>query len=246
MDDKTKRLVISPLTSAHDHPTADLIEALAHDKLTLGDDAHLTSTGTATTEMKKEGQEICQYGAYLSKTDYKIGKNMQIYATQTGVKGASNTQINGNIYTIGIYNDHSAKGTIGAGLQDTVTVRDRAMGYVKGLYCGHGEVTLGDSSRITTRVENSDVFSDYGVHVKGTSQLIMGKDSLVSVSHQGGTTNIIRGAYVYPKAAFTAGDNFRMDVVYDATNLEGTAYGILYEGKVKLGKNAHITIVSGI
>lgn len=244
MDDKTKRLVISPLTNAHDHPTADLIEALAHDKLTLGDDAHLTSTGTATTEMKKEGQEICQYGAYLSKTDYKIGKNMQIYATQTGVKGASNTQINGNIYTIGIYNDHSAKGTIGAGLQDTVTVRDRAMGYVKGLYCGDGEVTLGDSSRITTRVENSDVFSDYGVHVKGTSQLIMGKDSLVSVSHQGGTTNTIRGAYVYPKAAFTAGDNFRMDVVYGATNLEGTAYGILNEGKVKLGKNACITMTA--
>ena len=51
---------------------------------------------------------------------------------------------------------------------------------------------------------------------------------------------------MYPKAAFTAGDNFRMDVVYDATNLEGTAYGILYEGKVKLGKNAHIIIVSGI
>lgn len=60
VDDKTKRLVISLLTSAHDHPTDDLIEALAHDKLTLGDDAHLTSTVTATTETKKEGQEICQ------------------------------------------------------------------------------------------------------------------------------------------------------------------------------------------
>ncbi|WP_317304116.1 hypothetical protein [Allisonella histaminiformans] len=146
VDDKTKRLVISPLTSAHDHPTVDLIEALAHDKLTLGDDAHLTSTVTATTEMKKDGQEIGQYGAYLSQMDYKIGKNMQIHATQTGVKGTSDTQINGNIYTIGIYNDHGAKGTIGAGLQDTVTVRDRAMGYVKGLYCGDGEVTMGDTA----------------------------------------------------------------------------------------------------
>lgn len=88
VDNKTKRLVISPLTSAHDHPTADLIEALAHDKLTLGDDAHLTSTVTATTETKKEGQEICQYGAYLSQTDYKIGKNMQIRYTSIKQKKA--------------------------------------------------------------------------------------------------------------------------------------------------------------
>lgn len=246
VDGNTKFLVISPLTSAHDHPTNNQVPALAHDQLTLGDDAHLTSTVTATTETKANAkeQEIVQYGAYLSQTDYKIGRNMQIHATQTGVKGASNSEINGNIYTIGIYNDHGANGTIGAGLQDTVTVRDRAMGYVKGLYCGDGEVTLGDSSRITTRVENSNVFSDYGVHVKGTSQLTMGKDSLVSVSHQGGTTETIRGAYVYPKADFTAGDNFRMDVVYGATNSNGTAYGILNEGTVKLGKNAHITMTA--
>lgn len=85
VDDKTKRLVIS---RAHDHPTDDLIEALAHDKLTLGDDAHLTSTVTATTETKKEGQEICQYGAYLSQTDYKIGKNMQIRYTSIKQKKA--------------------------------------------------------------------------------------------------------------------------------------------------------------
>lgn len=246
VDGNTKRLVISPLTSAHDHPTNNQVLALAHDQLTLGDDARLTSTVTATTETKANAkeQEIVQYGAYLSQTDYKIGRNMQIHATQTGVKGASNSEINGSIYTIGIYNDHGANGTIGAGLQDTVTVRDRAMGYVKGLYCGDGEVTLGDSSRITTRVENSNVFSDYGVHVRGTSKLTMGKDSLVSVSHQGGTTNTIRGAYVYPKSDFTAGDNFRMDVVYGATNLEGTAYGILNEGTVKLGKNAHITMTA--
>lgn len=244
VDGNTKFLVISPLTSAHDHPTNNQVPALAHDQLTLGDDAHLTSTVTATTETKKEGQEIVQYGAYLSQTDYKIGRNMQIHATQTGVKGASNSEINKNIYTIGIYNDHGANGTIGAGLQDTVTVKDRAIGYVKGLYCGDGEVALGDSGRITTRVENSNVFSDYGLHVKGMSQLTMGKDSLVSVSHQGGTTETIRGAYVYPKAAFTAGDNFRMDVVYGVTNSNGTAYGILNEGTVKLGKNAHITMTA--
>ena len=246
VDDNTKLLVISPLTSAHDHPTDKQVPALAHDQLTLGDDAYLTSTVTATAETKANAKEqgIWQYGAYLSQTDYKIGRNMQIHATQTGVKGASNSEINGNIYTIGIYNDHGAKGTIGAGLQDTVTVRDRAMGYVKGLYCGDGEVTLGDSSLITTQVENSNVLSDYGVHVKGTSQLIMGKDSLVSVSHQGGTTDTIRGAYVYPDAAFTVRDNFRMDVVYGATNSKGTAYGILNEGKVKLGKNAHITMTA--
>lgn len=244
VDGNTKFLAISPLTSAHDHPTNNQVPALAHDQLTLGDDAHLTSTVTATAETKAKGQEICQYGAYLPQTDYKIGRNMQIHATQTGVKGASNLEINGNIYTIGIYNDHDANGTIGAGLQDTVTVRDRAMGYVKGLYCGDGEVTLGDSSRITTQVENSNVLSDYGLHVKGTSQLTMGKDSLVSVSHQGGTTDTIRGAFVYPDATFTAGDNFRMDMVYGATNLEGTAYGILNEGKVKLGKNAHITMTA--
>lgn len=244
VDGKTKYLVISPLTSAHDHPTNTQVGALAHDQLTLGEDARLTSTVTATTETKKEGQAIWQYGAYLSQMDYKIGRNMQIHATQTGVKGASNLQINDDIYTIGIYNDHGAKGTIGAGLQDTVTVKDRAIGYVKGLYCGDGEVVLGDSGRITTRVENSNVFSDYGVHVKGTSQLTMGKDSLVSVSHQGGTTETIRGAYVYPEAAFTAGDNFRMDVVYGATNSNGTAYGILNEGTVKLGKNAHITMTA--
>ena len=234
--DNTKRLVISPLTSAHDHPMNKQIPALANNQLTLGGDAHLTSTVTATAETKANGQEIWQYGAYLSQTDYKIGRNMQIHATQTGVKGASNSEINGNIYTIGIYNDHGAKGTIGEGLQDTVTVKDRAMGYVKGLYCGDGEVALGDSGRITTQVENSNVFSDYGLHVKGTSQLTMGKDSLVSVSHQGGTTNTIRGAYVYPDATFTAGDNFRMDVVYGATNSKGTAYGILNEGTVTLGK----------
>ena len=244
VDGNTKRLVISPLTSAHDHPSNTQVPALAHDQLTLGEDARLTSTVTATTETKAEDQKIWQYGAYLSQTDYKIGRNMQIHATQTGVKGASNSKISGDIYTIGIYNDHGAKGTIGAGLQDTVTVKDRAIGYVKGLYCGDSEVALGDSGRITTRVENSNVFSDYGLHVKGTSQLIMGKNSLVSVSHQGGTTETIRGAYVYPKAAFTAGDNFRMDVVYGATNSNGTAYGILNEGTVKLEKNAHITMTA--
>ena len=116
VDGNTKFLAISPLTSAHDHPTNNQVPALAHDQLTLGEDARLISTVTATAETKAKGQAIWQYGAYLSQMDYKIGRNMQIHATQTVVKGASNLQINDDIYTIGIYNDHGAKGTIGAGL----------------------------------------------------------------------------------------------------------------------------------
>lgn len=241
VDAKTNHLVISAVTSAHDHPNDKQIKALTHDRLTLGDDAHLTSIVTATAETDKK-QSIVQYGAYLSQTDYNIGRNMQIDTTQTGVKGAPNKDIGGEVYAIGIYTDHDAKGTIGAGLQDTVTVRDRAVGYVKGIYCGDTDVTLGDSSRITTQVENSNVLSDYGLHVRGTSKLTMGNNSQVSVRQQGGTTNTIRGAYVYPAATFTAGDNFRLDVAYGATNLNGTAYGILNEGTVNLGKNAHITV----
>ncbi len=241
VDGGTKNLVISAVTSAHDHPNDKQIKALAHDRLTLGDDAHLTSIVTADAETGKN-QIIWQYGAYLSRTDYHIGRNMQIDTTQTGVKGAPNKDIGGEVYTIGIYTDHDAKGTIGAGLQDTVTVRDRAVGYVKGMYCGDTDVTLGDSSRITTQVENSNVLSDYGLHARGTSRLTMGNNSQVSVSQQGGTTNTIRGAYVYPASTFTAGDNFRLDVAYGATNPNGTAYGILNEGTVNLGKNAHITV----
>jgi outer membrane autotransporter protein len=168
---------------------------------------------------------------------------MQIDALQTGVKGASNDKIGGDIYTIDLYN-YGANGTIGAGLENKVSIRDRGIGYVKGIYYEDSHVVLGDRSRISVQVENSNVFSDYGAHVKGKSSLAMGNDSTLSVSHQGGTTETIRGVYVYPDSIFSAGDNLHLDVTYGAENQTGTVYGILNEGTVNLGKNARITVTA--
>lgn len=239
-DGSTKKLVISALASAHDHPYNKQIEALTQDKLTLGDDAHLQSTVQVTGETN-QNQNIWQYGAFLSRTDFTIGQNMQIDAIQTGVKGASNDKIGGDIYTIGLYN-YSANGTIGAGMQNKVSIRDKAIGYVKGIYCESSNVGLGDHSNTSVQIENSNVFSDYGAHVKGKALLAMGNDSTISVSHQGGTTDTIRGVYVYPDSTFSAGDNLHLDVTYGAENQTGTVYGILNEGTVNLGENARITI----
>lgn len=168
---------------------------------------------------------------------------MQIDALQTGVKGASNDKIGGDIYTIDLYN-YGANGTIGAGQENKVSIRDRGIGYVKGIYYEDSHVVLGDRSRISVQVENSNVFSDYGAHVKGKSSLAMGNDSTLSVSHQGGTTETIRGVYVYPDSIFSAGDNLHLDVTYGAENQTGTVYGILNEGTVNLGKNARITVTA--
>ena len=241
-DGSTKKLVVSALASAHDHPYDKQIEALTQNQLTLGDDAHLKSTVQVTGETNQD-QNIWQYGAFLSRTDFTIGKNMQIDAIQTGVKGASNDTIGGDICTIGLYN-YGANGTIGAGTQNKVSIRDRAIGYVKGIYCEDSKVALGDRSRTSVQIENSNVFSDYGAHVKGKSSLAMGNDSTLSVSHQGGTTNTIRGVYVYPDSTFSAGDNLHLDMTYGAENQTGTVYGILNEGTVNLGKNARITITA--
>lgn len=41
-------------------------------------------------------------------------------------------------------------------------VRDRAIGYVKGIYCEGSSVGLGDHSNTSVQIENSNVFSDYG------------------------------------------------------------------------------------
>lgn len=237
-----KELNIAAIASRHDNPATDGASALTKNQLTLGDDAHLTSNVTATGETNGN-QHIWQYGAHLSQTNYTIGKNMRVDTIQTGVKGASNDKIGGDIYTIGLYND-VANGNIGAGMQNKVSIRDRAIGYVKGIQCENSNVALGDRSLTAVQIENSNVFSDYGAHVKGKSSLALGNDSTMSVSHQGGTTNTIRGVYVYPDSTFSAGDNLHLDVTYGAKNQEGTAYGILNEGTVKLGRNARITITA--
>lgn len=240
-DGNTKNLVISALTSAHDHPNDKQIDALAQDQLALGNDAHLTSIVNVTGETKKEGQQICQYGAYLSRTDYNIGKNLQVNVTQTGVKDAANDKIGGDIYTIGIYN-YGAKGTIGAGLQDKVTVRDRAMGAVKVMYVGDSKVELGGRIHTEVQIENSHITGTYGFDLEGKSSLSMGDDSDLSVNLKGSTAGRMMGVYVSPASSFSAGDNLHMDLTFGAENPDGRVYGIRNEGTAKVGKNARITV----
>lgn len=240
-DGNTKKLIISALTSAHDHPSDKQIDALAQDQLTLGNDAHLTSIVNVTGETKKENQKIWQYGAYLSRTDYNIGKDMQIDTRQTGVKDASNDKIGGDIYTIGIYN-YGTKGTIGAGLQDKVTVRDRAMGFVKGMYVGDSNVELGGRTHIGVQIENSHITGTYGFDLESKSQLSMGDDSDLSVNLKGSTASRMMGVYVSPASSFSAGDNLHMDLTFGAENPDGRVYGIRNEGTVNVGRNARITV----
>ena len=88
VDENTKKLHISALMSAYDHPNDKPMEALTQDQLTLGNDAHLKSAVTATGETK-ETSTIYQSRIFLSRTDFKIGDRMQVETIQTGEPGVS-------------------------------------------------------------------------------------------------------------------------------------------------------------
>lgn len=245
------------LYSRHENPSSHENTALTRNQLTLGDHASLTGI-IRTTDSNSSSQELASWGTYLSSTDFRIGNGLMATAVQTGVDeitdGASQS---GNSYSIGIYT-RRAKGSIGTGMKDTVTIANRVLSFAYGLYLSGWEqvtdpvrraqltdedmasdmsdVTIGDGSEIHMELDDSAVSGSVGGIVADSNSLLtMGDNGKLSIVQDGGYSRFIQAIDSTDHSDITMGKDFQASV--SAMGQVKSLYGLYaeYGGQISIG-----------
>ena len=156
-DKDTKSLHVAAIESVHDHPNNTQIPAIGQNQLTLGNDAHLQSTVTMSTK-GTPAQEIWSWGAFLSHTDFTIGNGLTLDAEQIGQDEVSDTaQTPPKSYIIGFSAEYGSNGSIGADMQDKVTVQNRMLKNVQGFLVYDSKVRTGENTSVSVAIKDSQI-----------------------------------------------------------------------------------------
>lgn len=269
----TGETLIRALESLHDHfhLNGQQIETLAHNQLTIGSDAHLISTlSVQSLSRDNMKQLINNEGLVLSQTDFSIGDRLTVETTQKEVKEVEQDPEKESSYgqghAVGIFVQDTKKGTIGAGLQNTVTVTNRNDKFAIGInLSGWEQKKINDQTYIPTEediernttdisikedshndvtVTDSAVGAIRGIEMDSNSKLKLGKNGEMTVAQIRGKANVVNGIDISSGSTIQMGDNSQNHIVIDSGNA-GSIYGIEAgsQSKVILG-NGNQQIIS--
>lgn len=266
-DKDTGETIIRALESLHDHfhLNGQQVEALSHDQLTMGSDAHLTSTLSVQAPDNRQ-QLINNEGLFLSRTDFSIGDRLTVDTTQKGVdQNPEKESSYGQGHTVGIFVHDTKMGTIGAGLKNTVTVTNRTDDFADGIFLSGWEMTkrrypdynpteedkkkdtteisIKEDSHNDVTVTDSAVGTIRGIEMESNSKLNLGKNGEMTVAQIHGKADEVDGIDIRSGSTIQMGDNSRNHIVIDSGNA-GYINGInaQSQSKVTLGDGNQQTI----
>ena len=208
------------LYSRHDHQNDDSnMQALTQNRLVLRDDAHLVSSVKVAAKNDSK-QEVANSGAYLSRTDFSIGKGMTVTVSQDGVDKVSEvTAPSSASYVVGLYTRGAGSSQnpsrIGEGLRNEVIVNKRGLNFIDGFHVSGWEETDGekpdlkDSSHIEVGEGSYTGIQSYdssavdinGIGLNSDSALTLKKDGEISIRKERGYASNIRGIYLRDQSA---------------------------------------------
>lgn len=238
----TKETIIRALESGHDHRYDQQLQAIAQNKLTIGSDAHLTST--LLVQSPDNQQQINNAGMFLSRTDFSIGDRLTVDTTQKEVKEVEQDPEKESSYgkghAVGIFVQDTQHGTIGAGLQNTVTVNKRNDAFVSGIYLSGWqqkknndqtyipsdvdkkkdttEISIKEDSHNDVTVTDSAVEVIRGIKIDSNSNLNLGKNGEMTVAQIRGKADVVDGIDISSGSTIQMGDNSRNHIVIDSGN----------------------------
>ena len=262
----TGETIIRALESGHDHRGNKQLQAIAQNQLTMGSDAHLIST--LSVQSPDNQQQINNTGMFLSRTDFSIGDRLTVDTTQKEVEVDEDPEKEssyGKGHAVGIFVQDTQHGTIGAGLQNTVTVNKRNDAFVSGIYLSGWqqkknndqtyipsdvdkkkdttEISIKEDSHNDVTVTDSAVEAIRGIEMDSNSKLNLGKNGEMTVAQIRGKADVVDGIDISSGATIQMGDNNRNHIMIDSGNA-GYIYGIGAESqsKVILGDGNQQTI----
>lgn len=263
----TGETIIRAMESLHDHfhLNGQQVEALSHDRLTMGSDAHLTST--LSVQSPDNGQQLINNeGLFLSRTDFSIGDRLTVDTTQKGVEQDPEKESSyGQGHTVGIFVHDTKTGTIGAGLKNTVTVANRTDDFADGIFLSGWEMTkrrypdynpteedkkkdtteisIKEDSHNDVTVTDSAVGTIRGIEMESNSKLNLGKNGEMTVAQIHGKADEVDGIDIRSGSTIQMGDNSQNHIMIDSGNA-GSIKGINAgsQSKVTLGDSNQQTI----
>lgn len=236
------------LYSGHDHQNDDSnMQALTQNRLVLGDDAHLVSSVKVAAKNDSK-QEVANSGAYLSRTDFSIGKGMTVTVSQDGVgKVPEVTAPSSASYVVGLYTRGAGSSQnpsrIGEGLRNEVTVKNRELNFIDGIHVSGWKETDGekpnlkDSSHIEVGEGSYTGIQSYdssavdinGIGLNSDSALTLKKDGEISIRKERGYAFNIRGIYLLDQSAMNLEKDEKVYIIQiggKSSNIYGMdAYG---------------------
>lgn len=264
-DKDTGETIIRALESGHDHRGNKQLQAIAQNQLTIGSDAQLTST--LLVQSPDNQQQINNEGLFLSRTDFSIGDRLTVDTTQKDVKEVEQDPEKESSYgkghAVGIFVQDTQHGTIGAGLQNTVTVNKRNDAFVSGIYLSGWqqkknndqtyipsvvdknvdknvdkkkdttEIFIKEDSHNDVTVTDSAVEAIRGIEMDSNSKLNLGKNGEMTVAQIRGKADVVDGIDISSGSTIQMGDNSRNHIVIDSGNA-GYIYGIGAESQSKV------------
>lgn len=236
------------LYSRHDHQNDDLnMQALTQNRLVLGDDAHLVSSVKVAAKNDSK-QEVANGGAYLSRTDFSIGKGMTVTVSQDGVDKVSEvTAPSSASYVVGLYTRGAGSSQnpsrIGEGLRNEVIVNKRELNFIDGFHVSGWKETDGekpnlkDSSHIEVGEGSYTGIQSYdssavdisGIGLNSDSALTLKKDGEISIRKERGYAFNIHGIYLLDQSAMNLEKDEKVYIIQNggkSSNIYGMdAYG---------------------
>ena len=263
----TKETIIRALESGHDHRFDKQLQAIAQNKLTIGSDAHLTST--LSVQSPDNQQQINNTGMFLSRTDFSIGDRLTVDTTQKEVKEVEQDPEKESSYgkghAFGIFVQDTQHGTIGAGLKNTVTVNKRNDAFVSGIFLSGWQqkknndptyipspediernttdISIKEDSHNDVTVTDSAVEVIRGIDMDSNSKLNLGKNGEMTVEQIRGKADAVNGIDIRSGSTIQMGDNSRNHIVINSGNVKNI-HGInaQSQSKVTLGDGNQQTI----
>lgn len=263
----TGETIIRALESLHDHfhLNGQRVEALSHDQLTIGSDAHLTST--LSVQSPDNGQQLIDNeGLFLSRTDFSIGDRLTVDTTQKGKDQDPEKESSyGQGHTVGIFVQDTKTGTIGAGLKNTVTVTNRTDDFADGIFLSGWEMTkrkypdynpteedkkkdttdisIKEDSHNDVTVTDSAVGAIRGIEMESNSKLNLGKNGEMTVAQIRGKADEVDGIDIRSGSTIQMGDNSQNHIVIASGNARYiNGINAQSQSKVTLGDGNQQTI----
>lgn len=236
------------LYSRHDHQNDDLnMQALTQNRLVLGDDAHLVSSVKVAAKNDSK-QEVANCGAYLSRTNFSIGKGMTVTVSQDGVDKVSEvTAPSSASYVVGLYTRGAGSSQnpsrIGEGLRNEVIVNKRELNFIDGFHVSgwnetYGEkpdlkdsshIEVGEGSYTGIQSYDSSAVDISGIGLNSDSALTLKKDGEISIRKERGYAFNIHGIYLLDQSAMNLEKDEKVYIIQiggKSSNIYGMdAYG---------------------
>lgn len=236
------------LYSRHDHQNDDSnMQALTQNRLVLGDDAHLVSSVKVAAKNDSK-QEVANGGAYLSRTDFSIGKGMMVTVSQEGVDKVSEvTAPSSASYVVGLYTRGAGSSQnpsrIGEGLRNEVIVNKRKLNFIDGFHVSgwnetYGEkpdlkdsshIEVGEGSYTGIQSYDSSAVDISGIGLNSDSALTLKKDGEISIRKERGYAFNIHGIYLLDQSAMNLEKDEKVYIIQNggkSSNIYGMdAYG---------------------